>query len=170
MQNFINEVREWAKLRHLDIKGQQSGFAKNVFEELAEFARSDFDEGQIDALLDIAVFSINASKDFKDDGKIRSTFNLYLEKLLIELDDFIKSDYQNCFGVLWIIKEFINHRFRYDFDICTKELMKELNSRTGAWDEKKQKWIKDKSPEAKTKWYKADYSKAIWCQLDILEI
>ena len=34
---------------------------------------------------------------------------------------------------------------------------KEISSRTGAYDEKAKKWIKDTSDEAKAKWYQADY-------------
>ena len=48
----------------------------------------------------------------------------------------------------------------YDPCICMMETIKEISSRTGAWDENIGKWVKDTSDEAKSKWYAADYSKA----------
>ena len=38
-----------------------------------------------------------------------------------------------------------------------QETIKEISSRVGEYDESKKKWIKDKSPEAMAKWYKANY-------------
>ena len=35
-----------------------------------------------------------------------------------------------------------------------------MSSRTGAYDEKAKKWVKDASDEAKAKWYKANYELA----------
>lgn len=39
-----------------------------------------------------------------------------------------------------------------------QECLKEISSRTGAWSDEAEKWLKDTSPEAKAKWYTADYS------------
>jgi len=47
----------------------------------------------------------------------------------------------------------------YHPDKVLEETYKEINSRTGAWSEKDQKWKKFKTPEAVAKWVKADYSK-----------
>ena len=46
----------------------------------------------------------------------------------------------------------------YDLDLTMKETLKEINSRTGSINEVTGKWEKFKTPEAKEKWYKADYS------------
>lgn len=46
-------------------------------------------------------------------------------------------------------------------DDALEETLKEISSRTGAWDEEKGKWVKYKTPEAMDKWYKADYMKLI---------
>ena len=40
------------------------------------------------------------------------------------------------------------------------ETIKEISSRTGAYDENAKKWVKDESDEAKAKWYQADYELA----------
>ncbi|MCZ6166047.1 hypothetical protein O6B98_08255 [Campylobacter ureolyticus] len=39
------------------------------------------------------------------------------------------------------------------------ETIKEISSRTGHYDENIHKFVKNKSDEAKSKWYKADYDK-----------
>ena len=36
-------------------------------------------------------------------------------------------------------------------------IFKEIDSRTGAYNPEKKKWIKFKTPEAMKLWYKADY-------------
>ena len=43
----------------------------------------------------------------------------------------------------------------YDPDKCMDEVMKELNSREGEITDGK--WIKNKTPEAKAKWHKANF-------------
>jgi len=48
----------------------------------------------------------------------------------------------------------------YDPKCILDEVQKEINSRVGHIDESG-KFIKDKSPEAKAKWYKADYSQCL---------
>ena len=40
------------------------------------------------------------------------------------------------------------------------ETIKEISSRTGAYDENAKKWVKDTSDEARAKWYKPDYERA----------
>ena len=40
------------------------------------------------------------------------------------------------------------------------EELGEISSRTGAYDEASKKWIQDTSPEARSKWYKANYELA----------
>ena len=46
----------------------------------------------------------------------------------------------------------------YDVEKVLLETAKEINSRTGAWNEEAQKWQKFKTPEAKALWVKADYT------------
>jgi len=46
----------------------------------------------------------------------------------------------------------------YNPDIAMNEVLKEINSRTGTLIDGK--YVKDKSPEAQAKWYKADFTKA----------
>ena len=50
--------------------------------------------------------------------------------------------------------------YGYDPYKAMNETIKEISSRTGHFDPSINKFVKDKSPEAQAKWYKADYSKA----------
>lgn len=54
-------------------------------------------------------------------------------------------------------------KYGYHGDKVMDEVIKEISSRTGSYNEEAKKWLKDKSPEAQAKWYKADFSK---CKLD----
>lgn len=48
----------------------------------------------------------------------------------------------------------------YDPNVAMDETLKEINSRTGAFNPETGKWEKFKTPEAMALWYAADYSKA----------
>lgn len=54
-------------------------------------------------------------------------------------------------------------KYGYDGDKVMDEVIKEISSRVGAYDEATKKWQKDKSPEAQANWYKADFTV---CKLD----
>ena len=54
-------------------------------------------------------------------------------------------------------------KYGYDGDKVMDEVIKEISSRTGAYNPEVSKWLKDKSPEAQARWYKADFSK---CKLE----
>lgn len=47
-------------------------------------------------------------------------------------------------------------KYGYDGDKVMNEVIKEIDSRVGAYDPATKKWQKDKSPEAQANWYTAD--------------
>lgn len=49
-------------------------------------------------------------------------------------------------------------KLNYDPDVAMEEVLQEIESRTGEIVDGK--FVKDKTPEAQAKWYKADFSKA----------
>jgi len=49
-------------------------------------------------------------------------------------------------------------KYGYDGDAVMGEVIKEISSRVGAYDEGTKKWQKDKSPEAQANWYAADFT------------
>ncbi|MGQ2683405.1 hypothetical protein ACT6CD_08790 [Campylobacter coli] len=60
----FNEIKErlskWRKDRHLTYRKQRNGFLGNVYEEVSEYYRSMNEYEQIDALMDIIVFTVNS--------------------------------------------------------------------------------------------------------------
>jgi hypothetical protein len=49
----------------------------------------------------------------------------------------------------------------YDAELVMDEVIKEISSRTGAHNKAMNKWVKFKTPEAMSLWYKADFTKCI---------
>ena len=127
------------------------------------------EHGIIDALCDIAVFTINAGADsnykpqtldtYEKDEIITRDVNYRLKNLLTDCGAFnIHSCY--CGGdlldILTDCAKLCEH-YGFNFEIAMLETIKEISSRTGSYDEKAKKWIKDESDEARAKWYQADY-------------
>lgn len=54
-------------------------------------------------------------------------------------------------------------KYGYDGDKVMDEVIKEISSRTGSYNEEAKKWLKDKSPEAQARWKVADFSN---CKLE----
>ena len=117
----------------------------------------------IDALCDISVFTINAGADipcYNKPTRLELEPCLSLYNLLREI-----ADHQRCFNSITLcyvlgVCASLCHQYGFDFQKAMDETIKEISSRTGAYDEKAKKWVKDESDEAKAKWYQADYEKA----------
>lgn len=137
-----------------------------------EVTLADAEHEIIDALCDIAVFTINAGADsnykpqtldtYEKDEIITRDVNYRLKNLLTDCGAFnIHSCY--CGGdlldILTDCAKLCEH-YGYNFEIAMLETIKEISSRTGSYDEKAKKWVKDHSDEAKAKWYKANYELA----------
>ena len=125
----------------------------------------------VDAICDISVLTINAGADINCNEKLESIntttqttrCNSSLSFLLSECGNF---DYYGklssyvCFNQILLSCAKICENYGFNFEIAMLETIKEISSRTGAYDEKAKKWIKDTSDEARAKWYQADYEKA----------
>lgn len=48
-------------------------------------------------------------------------------------------------------------KYGYNGDKVMQEVIKEISSRTGAYNPETKKWQKDTTPEAKARWYKANF-------------
>ena len=133
----------------------------------------------IDALCDIAIFTINAGTDIpcaKKDlethtGQLKASFAMLIEACAIFAQDKEYStvdyiaevkafEYHIFFNDILHICACLAYDYGFDFQIAMDETIKEISSRTGAYDEKAKKWVKDESDEARAKWHKADYEKA----------
>ena len=174
----IQELLEnWRDERHLSIESQRDGLMGNLCEEMAEYYRATNESEKIDALCDICVFCINSLEDI-DIKAFRENFseriinsNLFTSTKLTTLylvdsalkDDIVLDRNKQIYKMIKVCEREIKE-MGYDFYKCMMETIKEISSRTGHYDENIHKFVKDKSDEAKSKWYKADYEscKDIW--------
>ena len=161
MQKQLNEIykllQAWKAERRLSVESQRAGLLGNLCEELAEFFRAQNDNDRVDALCDIIVFAINAmSEPFVKPAALNMP-QLWSAMLLPHDTDIIinASSLNSLVFQMWRTIE----QLGYDPYKCMLETIKEISSRTGEYDESIGKWVKDKSPEAVAKWYKADYDR-----------
>ena len=181
-------LAEWRAERGITAESQKAGYLVNVMEEFGELASAlrDYEKFSateqdtakkqkaeyeiIDALCDISVFTINAGADVNCNEKIEiintsqtTRCNSSLSFLLSECGNFVyygKFSSYVCFNQILLSCAKLCEQYGFDFQIAMDETIKEISSRTGAYDENAKKWVKDESDEAKAKWYQADYELA----------
>ena len=181
-------LAEWRAERGITAQSQKEGYLVNVMEELGELAtalreyerfskpsypyqknKKYAEHGIIDALCDISVFTINAGADI---GEVKRT-EIELKKSSLDADYILKQMVEKCarfsyfewgeasaFNIILINCAYLCEHYGFNVEIAMLETIKEISSRTGAYDENAKKWVKDESDEAKAKWYQADYEKA----------
>ena len=183
-------LAEWRAERGITAESQKAGYIINIMEELGELATAlrDYEKFSkhdcpyceidkqkaehdiIDALCDICVFTINVGADINCNEKLESInttqttrCNSSLGFLLSECGNF---DYYGklssyvCFNQILLSCAKLCEQYGFNFEIAMLETIKEISSRTGAYDENAKKWVKDESDEAKAKWYQANYELA----------
>ena len=178
---------EWRAERGITAESQKEGYLVNVMEEFGElsaalreyerFSKPSYpypknkkyaEHGIIDALCDIAVLTINAGADVDDNTKAKviditktTIVNSSFSSLLSYCGDYagyVKAF--SCFNDILLVCAKLCENYGFNFQIAMDETIKEISSRTGAYDENAKKWVKDESDETKAKWYKADYELA----------
>ena len=189
LNEIYAQLKAWRKERGITAESQKAGYLVNVMEELGELAQAlrdyekfsatdwpyptDIQEAEheiIDALCDISIFTINAGADIPCEFK---RTEIELKKSSLDADYILKQMVERCafisyfewreaksFNIILANCAYLCEHYGYNFEIAMLETIKEISSRTGAYDEKAKKWVKDESDEAKAKWYKADYEKA----------
>ena len=182
-------LKAWRHERGITAQSQKAGYLVNVMEELGELAtalreyerfskpsypypknKKYAEHGIIDALCDIAVFTINAWADIPCELK---RTEIELRKSSLDADYILKQMIEKCaefshfewvdipsFNIILANCAYLCEHYGFDFQIAMDETIKEISSRTGAYDENAKKWIKDESDEAKAKWYQANYELA----------
>lgn len=188
LNEIYAQLKAWRNERGITAESQKQGYIVNVMEELGELAtalreyekfskpsypypknKKYAEHGIIDALCDISVFTINAGADI---GEVKRT-EIELKKSSLDADYILKQMVERCaflsyfewreaksFNIILINCAYLCEYYGFNFEIAMLETIKEISSRTGAYDEKAKKWVKDESDEAKAKWYQADYEKA----------
>lgn len=162
MDSILEDLAIWRQERGLTRENQLTGYNANICSELEEFYRAKTIEEEIDALCDIAVFSINILDSDTDSRELCYLVQMYVEKpdeVTLTFDLTAKgkvvSPARNLAKVLAAV-----YKKGYSPYIAMGETIKEISSRTGAYNAEVGKWIKDTSEEAKAKWYTANYELA----------
>ena len=161
MKEIAKKLTQWMDERSLDINGQRKGFVSNIQEEMTEYFTAKDDNQRIDALCDITVFCVNAMKAYDKEPikepetvtNIISSVTLGKQLDQITQNKFSKDSLENMIDICYTLAT----EMGYDFKKAMDETIKEISSRTGAFDESLNKWVKDSSDEAKAKWYTANY-------------
>ena len=175
-------LAEWRAERGITAESQKEGYIINIMEELGELASAlrDYEKFSateqdttkkqkaeheiIDALCDIAVFTINAWADIPCELK---RTEIELRKSSLNADYILKQMVEKCarfsyfewgeataFNIILINCVYLCEHYGFNFQIAMDETIKEISSRTGAYDENAKKWVKDESDEARAKWHK----------------
>ena len=188
LNEIYAKLKAWRHERGITAQSQKEGYLVNVMEELGELAtalreyerfskpsypypknKKYAEHGIIDALCDISVFTINAVADIPYSLTpfiIETKREFSVADIFVAIADFIRADNNgapfNYYDFALILKycASVCEQYGFNFEIAMLETIKEISSRTGAYDENAKKWVKDESDEAKAKWYKADYNKA----------
>lgn len=188
LEQIYAGLKAWRHERGITAESQKAGYLVNVMEELGELAtalreyerfskpsypypknKKYAEHGIIDALCDIAVFTINAGADI---GEVKRT-EIELKKSSLDADYILKQMVERCaflsyfewgeaksFNIILINCAYLCEYYGFNFQIAMDETIKEISSRTGSYDENAKKWVKDESDEARAKWYQANYELA----------
>lgn len=174
--DILVELEKWRAERKLSTESQREGYIRNVMEELGELAeaiKTNSEHEYIDALCDIVVFAGNCVNKEKFDEAFIPWETMEESFVNLHEDTLLKSMFANAsemthspnisIASLYSFCKDLAAKKGYDFFKCMKEVLKQINSRTGAWNEDLKKWVKDTSPKAKSKEYQADFDK---CKLN----
>lgn len=155
---IAKKLKQWCDERHLIAESQQKNLIGNVLEELSELNRARNVNEKIDALCDICVFAINACDNELHTFDFAPIYNSCKEPYNFTESIITHLRYHDINSVIAMCFKNIE-RLGYDPYLCMDETIKEISSRTGHYDDKIGKFIKDESKEAKSKWHKANYLK-----------
>ena len=190
LTEIYKSLDEWRAERKITAESQRQGYLRNIMEELGELAAGLRDYASwskcdlrfcqihkemaerliVDAICDIAVLTINAGAHIPCELK---RTEIEFKKSSFDADYILKQMVENCalfsyfdwvdvpsFNIILINCAYLCEHYGFDFQKAMEETIKEISSRTGAYDQKAKKWVKDSSDEARKKWYSANYEKA----------
>ena len=188
LNEIYAQLKAWRHERGITAESQKEGYLVNVMEEFGElstalreyerFSKPSYpypknkkyaEHGIIDALCDISVFTINAGADIPCQLKpliIEHKNEFSVDDIFVAIADFIRTDSNgspfNYYDFARILRccASVCEQYGFDFQKSMIETIKEISSRTGAYDENAKKWVKDTSEAAKSKWYQANYELA----------
>lgn len=176
-KNILEGLKKFKEERKLSSEMQLDGLLANILEELTEYTRAQNVLDKVDALCDIIVFILNATKytdinnesendlidnfqsflpirksefDFRDTELAKSSINTAQALIEAKSDKFFSEHI-----ILELVNELILdcvmriNELNYSPYNCTMETIKEISSRRGEWNDNIKKFVK----------YKGAYSK-----------
>ena len=164
LEQIYAGLKAWRHERGITAESQKAGYIVNVMEELGELAtalreyerfskpsypypknKKYAEHGIIDAICDISVFTINAAEaDIPYSIKpfiIETKREFSVVDIFVAIADFIRADENgspfNYYDFALILKycASVCEQYGYNFEIAMLETIKEISSRTGAYDE-----------------------------------
>ena len=143
----INErLAKWRRQRHLIKTKQRLGYFGNVYEELSEYYRAKNTYDKLDAIMDIAIFTLNAFDYKYDTGAFYKKKETQEYLLMQHIANHI-SEIDNAItypNLLIENLEYLTFQYGFSFYYCMIEAIKEIESRSGYYDPTINKFIKDK--------------------------
>ena len=171
-------LKEWKEKNEISLAMSQKGVVANLMEEITEHRRantSDDELQMIDAKCDLIVFAMNAIDELPDfDDCIINPYTIGFEAFICnEIFYYIqyeenrikleqeKRKLAQVRNLCRIIVRCIDSIYvlGFDPDKAMEETIKQITSRSGKMNYEISKWVKDKSPEAQAREYKADYKR-----------
>ncbi|EAJ5683083.1 hypothetical protein BBZ05_04170 [Campylobacter lari] len=149
----FNEIKErlakHREIRHLTYENQQAEFLGNAFEKVSEYFKAKDDLQRVKALCGIAILYLNSFniryKKYKELKKYYFAESVVFKicSFISETDDLPDDSSNKYLYHLIYILECISFRLNFDFYKCMIETIKEIESRTGYYDDKLKKFVKD---------------------------
>ena len=169
--NVMEELGELATALREYERFSKTDLAYNLPDDLAYYdtVKKVAEHEIIDALCDISVFTINAGADIPCQLKpliIETKREFSVASIFVAIADFIRADVKGSpfnyydFALILNYCASVCEQYGFNFEVAMLETIKEISSRTGAYDENAKKWVKDTSDEAKSRWYQANYELA----------
>lgn len=169
--NVMEEFGELATALREYERFSKTDLAYNLPDDLAYYdtVKKVAEHEIIDALCDISVFTINAGADIPCEVKpliIEPKREFSIASIFVAIADFIRADNNGApfnyydFALILNYCASVCEQYGFNFEVAMLETIKEISSRTGAYDENAKKWVKDTSDEAKSRWYQANYELA----------
>ena len=175
LESIHCRLKAWKESNEISLEMSRKGVVANLLEELTEHRRaytSNDDIQMLDAKCDLIVFAMNAIDVLPN-----------LEDTVYNSIDYERVEFEASIALcIYYILQAENPRYNsmagsMDYDLCRiivrcingihesgfdvvramEETVKQISSRSGRMDRSIGKWVKDKSPEAKAREYKADY-------------
>ncbi|EAH8002291.1 hypothetical protein RII42_001959 [Campylobacter jejuni] len=148
--NLIKErLADWRSERGLTYENQREEFLGNVFEKVSEYFRAKDDLERVEALCDIAVFCFNVfdTIDFDYYYEFRnSNENIEIYKLTDAISEVCYREIKKLYAKPYIpliisYCQYLCKNLGFDFYKCMLEKIKEIESRTGFYDERLNRFV-----------------------------